>query len=318
MRWSVIVLAAGQGTRMRSDLPKVLHPLAGRPLLGYVLDLARAVAAPERTVAVVGHGADRVRGEIAAAGARAVLQEPQLGTGDAVRVALPEVGDAEGVVVLSGDVPLLRADTVRSLCQQVEEGAAAACLTAILDEPGGYGRVLRDPDGAVEAIIEARDADPDTLAMAEVNAGVYGFSAASLAGAIRRLAPDNAQGEYYLTDVVALLRFDGEAVRAVVLGDPDEMQGVNTRADLARVGRLLNRRVVSRLMAEGVTVLDPETVWVEPGCRVGRDAVLEQSVILRGATSIGRQAVIGAGSVLVDAEVTEEEVVPPLTHRGPW
>jgi len=238
--WAVAVLAAGKGTRMRSDLPKVLHPLAGRPLLEHVLDTALELVPPHRVVVVVGHGAARVETVAAARGARTVLQEPQLGTGDAVRVALGGMGaGVHGVLVLSGDVPLLRPATVAGLRDAVEHGAAAALLTAILEEPGAYGRVLREADGSVAAIVEARDASPEELACREVNAGVYAFRREPLEQALAGLRPDNDQGEYYLTDVIGVLKARGLPVAAHVLDDPLEMAGVNTREDLARLEAVL-------------------------------------------------------------------------------
>jgi bifunctional UDP-N-acetylglucosamine pyrophosphorylase/glucosamine-1-phosphate N-acetyltransferase len=242
LAWTVVILAAGKGTRMKSPLPKVLHSLAGRPLLDHVLDLALRLAPPERVVTVVGHGAARVAAVAAARGARTVLQEPQLGTGDAVRVALEAVAPGSGgLVVLSGDVPLLRPGSVEALCRAVEAGAAAAVLTAVLDEPGAYGRVLRHPGGGVTAIVEARDATPEQLRIREVNAGVYAFRRQPLEEAIATLRPDNDQGEYYLTDVVHTLRERGLPVAAHVLADPLEMAGVNTPADLRRLEETLSR-----------------------------------------------------------------------------
>ncbi len=239
--WAVAVLAAGKGTRMKSDLPKVLHRLAGRPLLDHVLDTALALVPAHRVVVVVGHGAPLVEAVAEARGTRAVLQEPQLGTGDAVRVALGAVDRAaDGLVVLSGDVPLLRPATVQGLLGAVEEGAAAALLGALLDEPGAYGRVLRRPGGGVAAVVEARDATPEELAVREVNAGVYAFRRVPLEEALAGLRPDNDQGEYYLTDVIADLVGRGLPVAAPVLEDPLEMAGVNTPEDLARLEALLS------------------------------------------------------------------------------
>jgi len=241
--WTVVILAAGKGTRMKSPLPKVLHRLAGRPLLDHVLDLALELTPPRGVITVVGHGADQVRAVAEARGTRSVLQEPQLGTGDAVRVALGAMGgDSDGVVVLSGDVPLLQPPSVRALCDAVEAGAAAALLTAILHQPGAYGRVLRGPDDGVAAIVEARDATPEQLAVREVNAGVYAFRRTPLSEAIAALKPDNDQGEYYLTDVIATLRSNNLPVAAHVLDDPLEMAGVNTVEDLNRLEMILARR----------------------------------------------------------------------------
>jgi len=317
MRWAVAVLAAGLGTRMRSTRPKVLHELAGRPLLDHVLDVALQVAEPEQVVVVIGHGAELVAARVGARRARTVVQEPQLGTGDALRVALGALdpGSADGIVVLSGDVPLLAVRSVRRLMAELERGAAAVLLTAVLEDGGPYGRVLRDPDGRVWAVVEARDADPKALAVREVNAGVYAFRRASLDPVLVQLAPDNSQGEYYLTDVVASLRDHGLTVEAVTLEDRDEMRGVNTRGELAAVARVLNERLLASLLEEGVTVVDPMTTWVAPECSIGRDVILEPGVIVRGRSRIGDGARIGAHAVLDDAEVEPGEVVPPLALR---
>ncbi len=316
MRWAVAVLAAGKGTRLRSDLPKVLHELAGRPLIDHVLDRALEIAEPRDVVVVLGHGRDRVAAHLEGTGVVTVVQEPQLGTGDALRVALGGVPPGAGaVVVLSGDVPLLRSGTLARLVETVDAGASAAVLTAVLEEPGAYGRVIRGPAGSLDRIVEARDAGPAELAVAEVNAGTYAFRTERLEARLGALVPENAQGEYYLTDLIALLRRDGETVAAVELEDPDEMLGVNDRADLALVASVLNRRVLDALMASGVTVIDPATTRVEPGCTVGRDAVLEPGVVLRRGTTVGPGARIGAHSVLDGVAIAAGELVPPLARR---
>jgi len=315
--WSVVVLAAGQGTRMKSAVPKVLHEVCGRSLVDRVLDRALELAPPDRTVVVIGHGADRVREAVRAREVRTVVQEPQLGTGDALRVGLAAepAANGDGVVVLSGDVPLLRSESVQALRTAVDNGATAALLTAHLGEPGPYGRVVRAADGGVDRIVEARDASEEELAVSEVNAGVYAFRREPLERALGELTTDNVQGEYYLTDIVSGLRGHGLAVDAVVLGDPVEMLGVNTRADLARVATLVNARTIDRLMADGVTVVDPSSVWVDDDCRVGRDAVLEPGVVLRRGVRIGDGARVGAHAVLDGVEIGSGETVPPLSHR---
>lgn len=238
----VTVLAAGKGTRMKSDLPKVLHQASGRALLDFVLDVGESQALPENIVVVVGHRSDLVQDHVSNRGVLTALQEPQLGTGDALRVAMEAAPDGDTVLVLSGDVPLLRTATLDRLLKSLEKGAEAALLTAVLTDPGAYGRVLRGPDGSVRAIVEARDADADTLLLKEVNAGVYAFRRPSLEQALFSLKPDNDQGEYYLTDVVRWLTRRDLSVAATVLEDPEEMQGVNTPEDLKRVEEALVRR----------------------------------------------------------------------------
>lgn len=315
-RWAVAILAAGQGTRMRSDLPKVLHPLAGRPLVDHVIDLALAVARPHDVAVVVGHEAESVTRVVRDRGVTEVLQEPQLGTGDALRVALDGLEDrpTDRILVLSGDVPLLRGETIDRLTGALSSGVGAAVLTAELDDPGSYGRVVRAADGTVREVVEARDADEATLAIREVNAGVYAFDRDGLSTLLAGLGTDNVQNEYYLTDVAAALRVGGKTVVPVRLDDPREMQGVNTRADLARAGRVLNEMVLADLMADGVSVRDPETTWVDPSAEIGREVVLEPGVVIKGRCHIGQGAVIGANSVLEDAAVGRGEHVPPLTY----
>jgi bifunctional UDP-N-acetylglucosamine pyrophosphorylase/glucosamine-1-phosphate N-acetyltransferase len=318
LRWGVVVLAAGLGTRMLSTVPKVLHRLGGRPLVDHVLDLAVHATAPDRVVVVVGHGADQVTARIAPRGVRTCLQQPQLGTGDALRVGLGGFaeGSVDAVLVLSGDVPLLRPATLERLMTRLEAGAEAVLLSATLADPAAYGRVVRDADGGVLAIIEARDAGAEILAIAEVNAGVYAFRTPSLTTSLAGLGTDNAQGEYYLTDVVSDLRRRSLPVAAEVLEDPGEMAGVNSRQDLARVGAELNRRVLGRLMESGVTVVDPASTHVDATCSVGPDTVLEPGVVLRGGCIIGAGARIGANAVLDGARIAPGEVVPPLPYRS--
>jgi len=315
-RWAVAILAAGHGTRMRSEIPKVLHHLAGRPLIDHVIDLALGIARPHDIVVVVGHRAEAVREVVLERGVGDVLQEPQLGTGDALRVALDGLAhrSVDQLLVLSGDVPLLRPDTICDLMSAVVGGAAAALLTAELDDPGSYGRVVRDDDGQVREVVEARDADSEQLAIREVNAGVYAFQRDPVAAAIAGLGTDNAQSEYYLTDVAAALRTHGLPVAAVPLDNPTQMQGVNTRADLARAGQVLNEMVLEELMAAGVSIRDPNSTWVDPRSEVSREAILEPGIVLKGRCQIGEGAVIGANCVLEDAAVGAGEVVPPLTY----
>jgi bifunctional UDP-N-acetylglucosamine pyrophosphorylase/glucosamine-1-phosphate N-acetyltransferase len=327
---AVVVLAAGKGTRMRSRVPKVLHRLAGRCLLDHVLDLALARSAADQVVVVVGHQAESVITHVAPRRVRTALQEPQLGTGDALRVGLEALSSDEAlapetVLVLSGDVPLLRPATVDRLEAGLDAATDAVLLTAALDQPGSYGRVLRRaataPEPAcdmveadvVEAIVEVQDADEATLAVREVNAGVYVFRHGPLVEAMADLRPDNAQGEYYLTDLVEALGRRGRVVRAREVEDSEEMLGVNTRQDLAHLGRLLNRRIAGGLLEAGVTIVDPGSTWVELGCQVEADVVLEPGVVLKRGARVRAGAVVGAGSVIDGAEVAAGAQVPPLT-----
>jgi UDP-N-acetylglucosamine diphosphorylase/glucosamine-1-phosphate N-acetyltransferase len=237
-----VVLAAGKGTRMKSDRPKVLHELAGRPLLGHVLETARA-AGVDRTVVVVGHQADRVRETCAAPDLEFVLQEPQLGTGHAVMVAAPALRDGGWTVILAGDVPLLRPQTLeRLVAQTVAQQAAATVLTCVVEDAGAYGRVVKTGEGALVKIVEARDATPAELAIGEYNSGVYCFRTDRLRAALESLTTDNDQGEYYLTDTVGWLVGRGETVGTLVTTDTDEVVGINTVDELAAAEDLYHRR----------------------------------------------------------------------------
>lgn len=299
---TIIVLAAGEGKRMRSALPKVLHPVLGRSLLGHVLAAAQPLGG--RTLVVVGHGADQVREHTTAIApaARTVLQERQLGTGHAVRVALPD--DAAGtVVVLNGDLPLVRPQTLTDLVERHErDGNAATLLTAQVTDPGGLGRVIAGEKG-LERIVEERDATPEERRVREINAGAYAFNAALLRDALSRLSPDNDQGEEYLTDVLGLLVAAGAPVATHLVADPDEALGANDRAQLARLRAVLRDRVNEDWMRAGVTLLDPATTWIDVTVALGRDAVVEPNTQLRGATTVGEDALVGPDTTLTDVAV---------------
>ncbi|ROT32061.1 bifunctional UDP-N-acetylglucosamine diphosphorylase/glucosamine-1-phosphate N-acetyltransferase GlmU [Micromonospora sp. HM5-17] len=303
---TVVVLAAGEGKRMKSALPKVLHPLLGRTLLGHVL-AAAAPLAPDRTLVVVGHGAAQVTAHLAeiAPDAIPVHQAEQLGTGHAVRTALesgPEVGGT--VVVLNGDVPLLRAETVAALLTAHEAaGAAATVLAAKVADPTGLGRIVRGPDGRLEQIVEERDATPDQRAIQEINAGIYAFDATLLRNALSKLSTDNDQGEEYLTDVFGLLVAAGETVGVHVAPDATETLGCNDRVELAALRRLLRDRVNTEWMRSGVTLLDPESTWIDVTVTLDRDAVVDQNTQLRGVTTVGAGATVGPDTTLIDTTV---------------
>ncbi|HEY0697200.1 MAG TPA: bifunctional UDP-N-acetylglucosamine diphosphorylase/glucosamine-1-phosphate N-acetyltransferase GlmU [Micromonospora sp.] len=305
---TVVVLAAGEGKRMKSALPKVLHPLLGRTLLGHVLAAAGPLAA-DRTVVVGGHGADQVRAHLAeiAPQATPVLQAEQLGTGHAVRIALEAVPEPAGtVVVINGDVPLLRPETVAALVQAHETaGAAATVLAAQVDDPTGLGRIVRDGQGRLERIVEERDATAEQRALREINAGIYAFDGGRLRAALGKLSTDNDQGEEYLTDVVGLLVGAGEPVGVQVAADATATLGCNDRVELAGLRGLLRDRVNTRWMRSGVTILDPATTWIDVTVTVGRDAVLDQNTQLRGATTVGEGATVGPDVTLIDTEVGE-------------
>ena len=309
---AVIILAAGQGTRMKSSLPKVLHRIGGRPLVGHVLDTALALA-PERVVVVVRHERDLVAGAVveAAPGVIVVDQDEVPGTGRAVEVALDALDDFAGdVLVLSGDVPLLEVGTLADLVRRHRDGAVAATvLSASLDDPTGYGRVIRDADGAVSRIVEQKDAAADEASVSEINAGVYVFQMQALRTELALVGTANAQGEKYLTDVVALLRGDGLAVAAQTAPDAAAALGVNDRVQLAEAARLLNARTVRRWQLEGATILDPATTWIDVTATLAPDVtVLPNTHILR-TTTIATGAVVGPDTSLVDCEVGEDATV---------
>lgn len=303
---TVVVLAAGAGKRMKSGLPKVLHPLLGRTLVGHVLGAAEPLAA-DRTVVVVGHGADQVRAHLAEIVPQAtpVLQAEQLGTGHAVRVALAAVPASSGtVVVLNGDVPLLRPETLAGLVEAHERaGAAATVLAAEVPDPTGLGRIVRDADGQLQQIVEQRDTTPDQREIREINAGIYAFDAALLRDTLGKLSTGNAQGEEYLTDVFGLLRSADEPVAVHVAPDHIETLGCNDRVELAGLRRLLRDRVNETWMRSGVSLLDPATTWIDVTVALDRDAVVDQNTQLRGATVIGAGAQVGPDVTLVDTLV---------------
>ncbi|MGY1715263.1 bifunctional UDP-N-acetylglucosamine diphosphorylase/glucosamine-1-phosphate N-acetyltransferase GlmU [Geodermatophilus sp. SYSU D01106] len=309
---AVVVLAAGQGTRMRSATPKVLHELGGRSMLGHVLAAAAPLGAGE-TLVVVGSGREAVEEHLAAVapGARAVVQAEQLGSGHAARVALDAVPDLEGaVLVVNGDAPLLRERTLTELARaHVEAGSVFTVLTAEVEDPTGLGRIVRDAEGAPRAIVEERDATPEQRAVREVNAGVYVANAGTLRRVLAGLATDNAQGEQYLTDALAPLVEGGAPVAAVRAEDPADVLGCNDRRELAARRRTLNDRVLDDLMRSGVTVVDPATTWVDVTAAVAPDALLEPGVQLRGTTSVAAGAVVGPDSTLVDTTVEEGAAV---------
>ncbi|MGA0979335.1 MAG: bifunctional UDP-N-acetylglucosamine diphosphorylase/glucosamine-1-phosphate N-acetyltransferase GlmU [Candidatus Nanopelagicales bacterium] len=306
----VIVLAAGEGKRMRSATPKVLHAIAGRTLIGHVLEAAAAVD-PAHVVVVVGHGRDHVLAHLdeVAPWVDTVVQDQQLGTGHAVRIALAALAtahalEASPIVVLSGDTPLLTGRTVRKLVDtQVSSGGAATVLTAVLSDPAGYGRVVRDGSGAVEVIVEDRDATADIRAISEINAGMYVFDPIALAPALERLTTANDQGEEYLTDVVGLLRAEGRPVTGLIVDDAHEILGVNDRGQLADAAAIMRDRINARWMRDGVSMLDPASTWIDVDVDLAPDVTLLPQTSLLGPTTIASGARIGPGTTLTSCEV---------------
>ncbi len=306
-----VVLAAGKGTRMRSELPKVLHPVAGRPMLEWVLRAARRGGC-EKILVVVGHGAGDVRPAIAGDDVTWVEQRRQLGTGHALAQVEPHVEGEATLLVLSGDVPLVSAVTLDRLAASAERGWGAAAVAEI-EDPGGLGRVLQRPSGGLERIVEAADAGLEELAIRRVNAGLYALPAPAIFAQLRRLGTGNAQGELYLTDAVTGAARDGEHVALLELDDPAEAFGINDRDELARAHRALLERHMRLLTAAGVTILEPARTAVEPGVRVGRDTVIHPGAALSGDTEIGDGCELHQGVWIRDSKLAAGVVVEPYS-----
>ncbi|HEY3687219.1 MAG TPA: bifunctional UDP-N-acetylglucosamine diphosphorylase/glucosamine-1-phosphate N-acetyltransferase GlmU [Streptosporangiaceae bacterium] len=329
---AVFVLAAGEGTRMKSATPKVLHEISGRSLVGHVLAAARELR-PQRLVVVVGHGREQVVPHLAAAdpGAETVVQDHQGGTGHAVRVALEATGVINGTVLVTyGDTPLLSAETLEGLAAaHAESGNAVTVLSAVVPDPTGYGRIVRDTEtGAFTGIVEEKDATDGERAITEMNSGVYAFDGALLADAVKRVTTNNAKGEEYLTDVVSILRADGHRVGVSVAGEWREILGVNDRVQLAEAHDLLNQRLLRGWMRAGVSVVDPRTTWVDVTVTLEPDSVIEPSTQLRGTTTVATGARVGPNSTLTDTTigadahvsyaVTERAEIGPEVSVGPY
>ncbi|MYX26718.1 bifunctional UDP-N-acetylglucosamine diphosphorylase/glucosamine-1-phosphate N-acetyltransferase GlmU [Streptomyces sp. SID8381] len=330
---AVVVLAAGEGTRMKSATPKVLHEICGRSLVGHVLAAARELN-PENLVVVVGHAREQVTAHLAEvdAAARTAVQEKQKGTGHAVRMGLEELGGAvEGtVIVVCGDTPLLTAGTLRDLAAaHAGDGNAVTVLTAEVPDATGYGRIVRDAEtGAVTAIVEHKDATEAELAIREINSGVFAFDGRLLADALGKVRTDNSQGEEYLTDVLGILREAGHRVGASVAGDHREIAGINNRVQLAEARRILNDRLLTAAMLSGVTVVDPATTWVDVTVTFEQDVTVLPGTQLHGATHLAAGSVVGPNSRLTDTKVgagarvdntvSDGAVVGPEASVGPY
>jgi bifunctional UDP-N-acetylglucosamine pyrophosphorylase/glucosamine-1-phosphate N-acetyltransferase len=305
---SVVVLAAGQGKRMHSDLPKVLQPLAGRPMLAHVLAAARRLE-PATIQVVYGHGGDEVKAAFASEpDLRWTLQSEQLGTGHAVMQALPSIPDDNQVLVLLGDVPLVSPRTLQRLVNDSAAGKLAL-LTAVVDDPTGYGRVIRDEHGVVARIVEEKDATDDERRVNEVNTGLMAFAAGSLRRFLARLDNDNAQREYYLTDVIGLAVAAGIKVQGIVIHSKTEVLGINDRAQLAIAERTLQRRIADDLMARGVTFADPDRVDVRGELSVGRDVFVDVGAVFEGQVELGDRVRIGPYAVIEDSKLGPGTVV---------
>ncbi len=307
MTLGVVILAAGQGTRMRSKLPKVLHPLAGRPLLDHAIQAAKRLS-PTRIVVVYGHGGEQVKGAFSDPDLIWVEQEEQLGTGHAVAHALPELQDVDQILVLYGDVPLLRDRTLTSLttaCMYTD----LALLTAAFENPIGYGRIVRDTDGRIQRIVEHRDATASELEIKEINTGILIAKRESLSGWVERLDNSNSQGEFYLTDVVSLAVADGVSVQSSQPEDLDEVAGVNDRAQLAHLERRFQEWQADRLMRKGLSLRDPNRFDLRGNLAFGQDVTIEANVLLEGEIHLGDNVAIGANTVIRNCRVGDGVVI---------
>ncbi|WP_394375209.1 bifunctional UDP-N-acetylglucosamine diphosphorylase/glucosamine-1-phosphate N-acetyltransferase GlmU [Stutzerimonas frequens] len=311
MSLDIVILAAGQGTRMRSALPKVLHPVAGQSMLGHVVSTARALQ-PRSIQVVIGHGAEQVRQRLVGDDLNYVVQAEQLGTGHAVAQALPNLS-AERVLILYGDVPLIEAETLQRLLQKVGP-EQLALLTVTLDDPTGYGRIVRDPRGEVQAIVEHKDASAEQKAIREGNTGILAVPGSRIGEWLGRLSNSNAQGEYYLTDVIAMAVADGLRVATEQPQDAMEVQGANDRIQLAELERHYQLRAARRLMAQGVTLRDPSRFDLRGDVSVGRDVLIDVNVVLEGEVVIEDDVQIGPNCVIKDSTLRRGAIVKANSH----
>ncbi|MGJ7458314.1 bifunctional UDP-N-acetylglucosamine diphosphorylase/glucosamine-1-phosphate N-acetyltransferase GlmU [Halomonas sp. MA07-2] len=306
MTLDVVILAAGQGTRMRSTLPKVLHRLAGKPMVRHVIDTASGLCA-ERTHVVVGHGAERVREALADCEVRYALQAEQKGTGHAVAQALDGLGEGK-VLVLYGDVPLIRRETLTGLLKGVDDDHLGL-LTVTLEDPTGYGRILRNDEGQAVAIVEHKDASESERAVDECNTGIMAMTAAQLRRWLPSLSADNVQGEYYLTDIIAMAAAEGVEIVTVQPTDPLEVEGVNNRAQMARLERAHQFAIAERLMAEGVALLDPARIDIRGSLSCGHDVEIDVGCVFEGEVELGEGVRIGPHCVIRDSHIGAETVI---------
>ena len=323
-----VILAAGMGTRMKSKMPKVLHKVCGKPLSKWVIDASEAAGA-DKVCAVVGHKAETVK-EVLGDVCEFALQAEQKGTGHAVMQAIDVIKNSKGeVVILNGDTPLITAETINKAIEyHKNNGNQATVITAILDDATGYGRIVRDNDGSVLKIVEQKDASKEEKKIDEVNSGMYVFDAQSLVYALDKITPNNAQGEYYLTDTLEILLSAGKKIGGYAISDNDEIRGINDRVQLNEAEKIMQKRINEYHMRNGVTMRNPESVYIEDGVEIGNDTEICQNVTIKSGTKIGSDCVIGSGSMLdravihdgvdVLSSVILESEVDEGTHVGPF
>ena len=331
-----IILAAGKGTRMKSERVKVLHPILGLPMLSYPIELSLNGIKAEKTIVVVGHQADQIKERFKDAQVQFALQEDQLGTGHAVLQAIPFFQSFSGtVLILCGDVPLVKIDTLRSFIGIYKEnGSTLSVLTTVVENPFGYGRVLRNPGSWLEKIVEEKDASEKERMIREINTGIFCVKAPFLMGGLREIGKENAQGEYYLTDLVEVAKKRGLRCSAHIVADPVEVMGINTRVDLAMANEVLRQKKLKDLMLSGVTVVDPKTTYVDRTVEVGKDSILYPNCHLQGKTKIGERCIIEpnskisdsligddvtirANSVITESKIEEGASIGPFAHLRP-
>lgn len=328
MSFISVILSAGMGTRMKSQLPKVLHKVCGKPLTQWVIEASEKAGA-EKTVTIIGHKGELVQKTLGDMTQYAVQSE-QKGTGHAVMQAGEYIKNTDGyVVILNGDTPLITADTIKNAVEYHKNNAnSATVITAILDNSTGYGRIVRDENDSVLKIVEQKDANEKELEIKEVNSGMYVFNAPELSYALEKITPNNAQGEYYLTDTLSILLESGKKIGAFVLDDNDEIRGINDRLQLSEAEKIMRRRINVSHMISGVTMIDPDNTYIESSVVIEPDAIIEPNVSLLGNTKIGSNVVVGSGSKIVNSEIAEgveimssvitDSIVHENAHIGPF
>jgi bifunctional UDP-N-acetylglucosamine pyrophosphorylase/glucosamine-1-phosphate N-acetyltransferase len=308
---ATIILAAGKGTRMKSDIVKVLHPILGLPMLFYPIDLSLTGVKSEKTIVVIGHQADQIKERFQNTRIDFAIQKEQLGTGHAVLQAIPFLKKFMGtVLILCGDVPLVKADTLHSFIDAFGKSESIlSVLTTVVEAPFGYGRIIRSSEGWVGKIVEEKDASKEEKSIREINTGIYGVKASFLIDGLSKIGKDNAQGEYYLTDLVEIANKEGLRCSAYIVADPVEVMGINTRVDLAVANEVLKLEKLNELMLSGVTVLDPKTTYVERMVEVGRDTTISPNCYLHGMTKIGERCIIESNSEIIDSTIGNEVTI---------